>query len=288
MKHLGAKVGKFLLGAAVLSLASWAGVTGAQSRTPTPDTEEIRIIELQGKVEIMPAGATTWVLTTTNQPLHSFDRLRTWTNSRVSLLWSVQSVVPLGALTEIEVLPAQDRVALPGLHMMRGLLSFFHRDRPGRIRVITRGGANASINGTEFALAVDSHNGQELATLSVIDGEVEFGNGQGPPLILTNLQQAVAEPGKAPIRTRGFDANNILQWCFYYPGVLDPDELQLSADEKRSLNNSLTAYRAGDVLQALAKFPSPRQSASDAEKVYYAALQLSVGQAGQAGDALVH
>jgi len=41
---------------------------------------------------------------------------------------------------------------------------------------------------------------------------------------------------------------------------------------------SITAYRAGDLLAALAKYPASRQPGSDAERVYYAALLLSVGQ----------
>jgi len=284
MRHLGANVGRFLLGAAALSLVGWAGPAGAQSRTRSPDAEGIRIIGLQGNAEIMPAGATTWVLTTTNQPLHSSDRLRTGSSSRVSLLWSDQSVVTFGALTEIEIQPPQDRDALPGLHVMKGILSFFHRDRPGRIRVITRG-AVAGIEGTEFVLAVHSPNGQERTTLSVIDGRVQFSNDQGA-LTLTNSEQAVAEPGKAPARTARFIVNNILQWCFYYPAVLDLEELRLSADEEQALNESLTAYRAGDLLQAIAKYPAARQPASDAEQLYHAALLLSVGQAEQTEAAL--
>jgi Tfp pilus assembly protein PilF len=284
MRDLCAKVGLLLLGAAAFILVSAAGSAGAQSRTRTPEAEEIRVIGLQGTAEIMPAGATSWVLTTTNQLLHASDRLRTGSSSRVWLLWSDQSVVDFGALTEIEILPPQDRNALPGLHLVKGLLSFFHRDQPGRIRVITRG-AVAGIEGTEFVLSVDSPNGPERTTLSVIDGQVQFSNGQGA-LVLTNSQQAVAELGKAPVRTAGFIANNILQGCLYYPAVLDPEELRLSADEEQALHESLTAYRAGDLLQALAKYPAARQPASDAEKVYSAALLLSVGQAEQAEAAL--
>jgi Tfp pilus assembly protein PilF len=284
MRHLGANVGQFLVGAAVLSLVSWAGPAGAQSISRTSDAKEIRIIGLQGKAEIMPAGATSWVLTTTNQPLHSSDRLRTGSSSRVWLLWSDQSVVDFGALTEIEILPSQDQDALPGLHMIKGLLSFFHRDKPGRIRVITRG-AVAGIEGTEFVLAADSPNGQERTTLSVIDGRVQFSNGQGA-LVLTNSQQAMAEPGKAPARTAGFIVNNILQWCFYYPAVLDLEELRLSADEEQALIESLTAYRAGDLLRALAQYPSERHAVSAAERLYHAALLLSVGEAEKTETAL--
>src|SRR6185437_9021120 len=39
----------------------------AQPLTTSRNTNQIRIVELQGTVEISPAGATTWVLTQTNR-----------------------------------------------------------------------------------------------------------------------------------------------------------------------------------------------------------------------------
>lgn len=260
------------------------GAASGQPATPAPATNEIRIVELQGRVEISPAGATTWVLTRTNQILHPFDRLRTGADSRVAVRWSNESVVLFGALTELEILPPHQQDAQSGLHLIRGVVSFFHRDEPGRIRVITRG-AVAGVEGTEFALAVTSANGTERTTLSVIDGEVRFGN-QFATLVLTNGQQAVAEVDAAPVRTAGFVANNILQWCFYYPAVLDPSEVPFTAEEQNELARSLAAYRAGDLLDALAKYPASRAPASDAERVYYAALLLSVGQVERAEDML--
>src|SRR5438445_4182854 len=258
-------------------LATWSGTLCAQ--TTTHVTNEIRIAELVGTVEVSPAGATTWVLTRTNHLLHPFDRLRTGVNSRVALRWSDQSIVPFGASTELEILPPHSPEAESGLHLVRGIISFFHRDTPGRIRVITRG-AVAGVEGTEFVLAITGANDAELATLSVIDGKVRFFNEQGT-LVLTNGQQAVAELGKAPLRTAGFVANNILQWCFYYPAVLDLADLPLTLEAQNILSESLEAYRAGDLLAALAKYPASRQPTSDPERIYYAALLLSVGQVEQ-------
>ena len=236
-------------------------------------TNEIRIVELQGTVEVAFGTAAAWAPAQTRQILHPFDRLRTGANSRVALLWSDRSVVSFGALTEVEVLPPDSVDAQCGLHLLRGVLSFFHRDKPGRIRVITRG-AVAGVEGTEFAMTVDDTN---RTTLSVIDGQVRFGNEQAT-LLLTNGQQAVAEPGKAPVRTAGFIANNVLQWCFYYPAVIDPADLPFTPEEQKILAKSLQAYRSGDLLAALAQYPAGRQPGSDLERVYYAGLLLSVGQ----------
>jgi tetratricopeptide (TPR) repeat protein len=242
-------------------------------------TNEIRILELQGTAEVFFAGATRWTIAPTNQTLLPGDRLHTGTNSRVMLHWSDESVASFGALTEIEILPPHDADALSGLHLLDGILSFFHRDKPGRIRILTRG-AVAGVEGTEFVMAVDTKRDTQSTTLSVIDGIVQFTNEYGA-LILTNKQQATTELGKAPARTAGFIVNNVLQWCFYYPAVLDLRDLPLTSGEQQALAPSLAAYRSGDLLQALAKYPPSREPASDADDIYHAALLLSVGQVGE-------
>jgi tetratricopeptide (TPR) repeat protein len=273
--NLQLKNGRFpLLG---IGLTIWLICTAqsafSQSVSAAVGTNEIRIVELQNVVEVSPAGARTWVLTQTNQLLHPGDRLRTGPNSRVALRWADESVVPFGASTELEVLSPDATDSQPGLFLVRGVLSFFHRDKPGHIRAMTRG-ALAGIEGTEFVLRVDD---ADRTTVSVIDGKVRFGNSQAT-LVLTNGEQASAQIGQPPVRTAGFTANNVLQWCFYYPAVLDPVDLPLSADEQNALVDSLSAYRSGDLLAALAKYPANRQPGSDAERVYYAALLLSVGE----------
>ena len=257
------------------------GLVRVHGATASQTTNEIRIVELQGTVEISPAPATSWVLTQTNQVLRPLDRLRTGARSRVALRWSDQSIVSFDASTEIEILPPHARQAQAGLRLLKGVLSFFHRDEPGRIRVLTRG-AVAGVEGTEFVLSVDA---AERTTLSVIDGRVHFGNGTDS-LVLTNGEQAVAELGQPPRRTPGFLANNLLQWCFYYPAVLDLAELPLPPEAQSALGDSLAAYRSGDLLTALSRYPAARPPASEMERVYYAALLLSVGQVGEAETAL--
>lgn len=227
-------------------------------------------------MEISPAGSTGWSPARADQILRPFDRLRSGANSRGALLWSDKSVVPFGASTELEILPPHADGAQSGLHLLRGIVSFFHRDQPGRIRIITRG-AVAGVEGTEFVLAV---NDADLTTLSVVDGRVKIGNDFGA-LSLTNGEAATVEPGQAPVRTAGFIANNLLQWCFYYPAVLDPDDVQLTADEQKDLAPSLADYRAGDLPAALAQYPTNRPDASDNERVYHAALLLAVGEVAQ-------
>ncbi|HUB86731.1 MAG TPA: TonB-dependent receptor, partial [Verrucomicrobiae bacterium] len=252
--------------------AAWGGISSAQPVAGNQSTNAVQIMEFQGSVEISAAGTTTWTPAQARQILRPFDRLRTAANSRVAIRWSNQSVINFGATTEIEILPPAASDDQSGLHLLRGIFSFFHRDQPGHIQIITRG-AVAGVEGTEFVMDV---NGTDATTLSVVDGRVKFGNAQAT-LVLTNGQQAVAEPGQAPVLTAGFIANNLLQWCFYYPAVLDPNDLQLTAAEQKNLAGSLDAYRAGDLPEALKKFPVSGAAASDAVNIYHAALLLSVG-----------
>jgi Tfp pilus assembly protein PilF len=214
--------------------------------------------------------------TQTNQALHVADRLRTGADSRAALRWSGNSVMQVGPLTELEIMPhpAEEE---PGLHLLHGILSFFHRDKPGHIRIITRG-VTAGVDGTEFVLEETGAGDAERTVLSVIDGKVSLTNAVAA-VTVTNGQQAVAMPGRAPELTRGFMANNLLQWCFYYPAVLDPNDLPLSAAEEAALTPSLSAYRAGDIVGALASYPTNVAAQSDNARLYRAALLLSVGEA---------
>src|SRR5262249_52004921 len=147
------------------------GAAPSQAQTGARTSEEIRIKALQGTAEISPAGAATWVFTTTGQLLHPGDRLRIGPNSRATLLWSDQSAVTLDPFAEIEILPPHLPGAQTGLNLFKGILSFFHRDQPGRIRAITRSGT-AGVDGTEFVLVVESINNVERTTVYVIDGKV--------------------------------------------------------------------------------------------------------------------
>ena len=79
---------------------------------------------------------------------------------------------------------------------------------------------------------------------------------------------------------------DLIQWCLYYPAVLDVDEAGLAAAEQQALAESISAYRQGDLLQALEKYPVGREPATAAETVYLAALILSVGDVKQTEDRL--
>ncbi|HEY3855664.1 MAG TPA: TonB-dependent receptor [Verrucomicrobiae bacterium] len=276
--NIRAKLSSIACNIAVTLIVQWMMTTDAEAGgTKT----EIQVVSVQGQVTVSNLESAAWRQIRENQFLNLGDSVRTGANSRAVLRWSDQSVMYFDALTEAEVLPPNTSFSQSGLHLVKGIISFFHRDQPGRIQ-ITTSGAVAGVDGTEFVLGV---NESKRTTLSVIDGKVSFGNARAT-IILTNGQQAFIEPGKLPVHTSGFIANNILQWSFSYPAVLDLDDLTFTQQESDLLKESLNSYRNGDLLVALEKYPASYKAKSDSVHIYRAALLLSVGQIGEVETAL--
>ncbi len=231
------------------------------------------LLTVSGKVEVAPRGETVWTAGHTSQVLKLGDRLRTGKNSRATLQLSTLSVLRVYELTTLEIQPPEQPGRRAVLDLESGAAYFFNRDKPSETQFRTPS-ASGAIRGTEFNIAVAGNGRMELALL---DGQVDLTNNQGTLQVQTG-EKAVVEPGQAPAKSPLIDAVNIIQWTLYYPAILDPDELELSADIKEALGPSLDAYRSGDLLQALAKYPEGRAAASESERVYRAALLLAVGQ----------
>lgn len=259
-------------------LAAWAGPVYAQPAVSSPLTNVIRILEIQGTVEIARAGALTWDPAYTNQVLHSGDRGRTRERSQVLLHLRDLSLVRYGERSEftLQAPPPASKESVV-VNFLRGLGYYFSRERPGQARFNSRS-ASAAVRGTEFVIEVDDN---DRMGVTLLDGEVELSNNLGSTNLVSG-EQGVAEPGRPPSKTAVLDARNVIQWLLYYPAVLDLRDLPLTPDERQILSESLAAYRSGDLLVALARYPAARQPQSDAERIYYAALLLSVGQVTQA------
>src|SRR5438094_4295691 len=243
---------------------------------PSKGTSESVLLTLEGKVEVSPAGATSWSAARTNQLLQIGDRLRTGLRSRATLRLSDKSVLRVNELTTLKLQPPPEKNNAPVLDLTSGATYFFSREKPATVEFRTPL-ASGAIRGTEFNLAVGAH-GRNV--LSLLDGHHAL-NGERREIDLKTGEQGIVEPGQAPRKTAVIDAINIIQWCLYYPAVLDTDELGLSSGVKQTLAASLSAYRNGDLLQALASYPEDRQPDSDPERIYRAALLLAVGQVEQ-------
>ena len=255
------------------ALAAGASNSSGQNRpSATTPTNYVIILSTEGtNVSVAVNRATNFQRASPQQRLYPGDRIRTGERSRALLLMFGKSVVRLHEETDLtlEQPPDADR---PGIiTVLKGILYLLHRDKPGwlRFQSVT---ASAGTRGTEFNLEVEEATGKMILTM--FEGEAELRTAEGP-IVLSSEQQGEAVPGRIPRSTAVVNAMNVIQWCLYYPGVLDPAELKL--DAAAELGPSLDAYRAGDLLEALALYPHGRPPASHDEQVYLAALQLAAG-----------
>ncbi|HEY2952399.1 MAG TPA: FecR domain-containing protein, partial [Verrucomicrobiae bacterium] len=272
-----------------MSLA-WLVLLGAAlvetlpAQAPTPvraGTNGIQLLVVVGKVEILRGGRK--IAAAAGDGLRVGDRVQTLELSKATILLSNGTTKQMDEFSAFEVRTPGAQNKKADYNFFKGIYYFFHRDKPGEYQIHTPT-VSAVVRGTEFMLKVD----EAITTLSLIDGEVQMTSLADPADVITlkNGEEGVGEQGQKLRKTAGLLANNLVQWALYYPGVLDVDELGLTAAEKNVLSDSLAAYEEGDVLQAVEKYPEGRAPASDAEKVYRAALFLAVGRVEKAEAAL--
>ena len=229
------------------------------------------VIETEKTVEAQTRGAA-WKAAAAGAKLNTNDRLRTRQFSRALVQVTDFGMVRLDELTTIEISPAYLNDPARDLEVKRGGIYFLNRDKPQEMRIRTAA-ANGALKGTEFAMRVVDGK----TTVAMFEGELLLSNAQGRLLLKSN-EAAVAEVGRAPRSVPMIEAVNIIQWCLYYPGVLDPVEIGIGKSA------AFDAYRAGDLPRALASMKGGARSSG--ERLFRAALILSSGQVEQARAAL--
>ncbi len=242
---------------------------GAQT---TENGASAALLSKENIVDVAPGNAG-WTPATVGQSLSIHDRLRTGEDSRAAVRMTDLSVLRIDELTTIEITPPSSASDKPGLNVKDGATYFFSREKSREMRIETPA-ANGAMRGTEFVVRVAA-NGS--TTLTMLDGEVELSNAQGS-VVVTSGEQAKVEVGGRPRKTAVLEAMNVIQWCLYYPGVLDLKELGYS----REANTSISAYNEGDLLKALAAYGHHTQSSWNADSVYHAGLLLAVGRVDKA------
>jgi len=248
-------------------------VTLAQSSgTAGTNTDQSTLIEAAGQVEILSSAKTNWQTGVVGTVLVAGDRVRTREYSRAAVQLSDRSVIRLDERTTLELLPPRHaekkRFGLPD-----GAIYFFDREKPTDVEFDTPLAAGA-IRGTEFMLAMAQQ--QQKVRLALIDGAVSLDTRDGE-LALERGQNVEWIAGQPPTKTALVNVNGAIQWALYYPAVLNPDDLSLTAAENSELAEVLASYRAGDLLSALARWPGS-SIASPGVQTFRAALLLSVGQ----------
>jgi Flp pilus assembly protein TadD len=238
--------------------------------------ETTAVLSIEGKVEVAAAGTVNWMIARTNQILHAGDRLRTDANSRALLRSSKLGQLRVRESSLLTIAAPKEAGDRPVLELLKGFFYFFNRDKAIEVDLHNRM-ASATTRGTEFLVEA----AEDRMEVTVFEGGVDLRNDAGL-VTLSSGEQGLAAAGQAPRRTAKIEAANLIQWCLYYPAILDADELGLNETEKAVLHDSLTAYRRGDAVGALRSYPENRRPRSEAERVYRAALSLSVGEVEQA------
>ena len=210
-----------------------------------------------------------------DDPLTVRDILHTGLKSRATVRLNDREQLRVGQTTDLQLLGLQ----VPGgqgepreISLKRGLVYIFSREPEQRVNIKTLAG-NGALRGTQMMAEVRGNR----ALFAVFEGEMDLSNPKGK-LTLKPGEFGEMRPGQAPRKTAVLEAKNILQWALYYPAVLDPTELGLTAGEEAKIAASLEAYRSGDLLGALEKYPLDRRPGSQAARVYRAGILLAVGR----------
>ncbi len=219
-----------------------------------------------------------WIKAQVGQKLNYRDRVRTGEFSRATIHLPNDSVMRINELTTITLKPPKKTTGKPGIDLRKGALYFFSRNQPDEYEFGTPT-ATGAIKGTEFELHLDSE-GNTVMTL--FDGEVDLSNAQGS-IALVSGEQGTVKSGLPPIKTAVINAVNIIQWCLYYPAVIDVDEISFSQKEMSAFTASIESYRKGNILEALARYlASGAKAESEASRIYAAGLFLATGQVNKA------
>ncbi|HEY1173360.1 MAG TPA: FecR domain-containing protein [Verrucomicrobiae bacterium] len=247
------------------AVSSWVLVLSGQAQSA-------RLVSVEGSVSWQRDGSTVWQPAQTNLALNVGDRVRTGVRSRAAIQFTDRSVKRLFE-SSIFRLDSPGTNSAAAYQMESGKGFFKSAEPAGRIQIRTRT-VSATIRGTEFQIEIAEDGTTKLA---LIDGLVDLENPSGE-LSLAAHEIALAKPGAPPQKLPGLFTQGMVQWCLYYPGVLDLAELPLDSTQRQTLSLSMAAWKAGDLAGALQAWPADRRPKGDAEKVYLAALLLTVGQ----------
>lgn len=266
----------------MMLVTAWT-LVAQTNKTANPPASTFRVVLNSGNtnVFVQRSGASVWDPAYDGQLLNAGDRIQTRANTRIVLVGPDGATLRVGEFSDLEIQSEAESKSGLSLMAYRARLYFFHRGNPTDLKLRTRTAA-AAVRGTEFNFQADEAG---VAQIALTDGSVSLSNANGA-VLLGNGEQGIASPGHPPTKTAVIEAVNIIQWCLYYPAILDLDDLRFETEAPDELKQSLARYREGDLLLALAACPAAKQPISDSETIYRSALLLAVGKAEESGSLL--
>jgi tetratricopeptide (TPR) repeat protein len=240
--------------------------------------ESCQVLECLNKVEWRPADGD-WAPVANGMPLALGSLLRTGEFSRVSIQLPGGSIVRLNELSAVVLQAAPDGITTQRMQLLQGALYLFNRQYPAEVDVVS-GHANGAIRGTEFVATVPATGGLRL---DVIAGVVDLTQ-EGVTLRLENGESGEALPGAPPVILQGIELLRQVQWCLYYPEVLDVSQLTAPPETGNWWPAAVAAFQRGTPLLAWQLIPQRERDdpGSDASALLLASIALSAGQVVQA------
>jgi tetratricopeptide (TPR) repeat protein len=270
----GRRMGSRKLISLVLSMAPLAAVWA----------QDADILMMVGRGEVRVAGQTTWQLASVQQKLEAGSFVRTPEGGQMALLLRDQTQVRLNQNTVLEIKSVQSGEQATELSLVQGRLwaqvkqlskgglrAVSSLVRPQQVRVVTPT-ATVGIRGTDWELVVGD---QGATTVTVLSGEVEMSNPLGQVLVGPN-EQAVAEAGKAPVKSLLSNARDRVQWVTAYR----PSPQRWLPDTPPALSGVVQDIAAGEYARALTRLEADR--ASPGAALLLADMYLYLGRANDA------
>ena len=238
-----------------------------------------KVVSIQGIAEqrVLTNSQETWQAVQSGTTFCPQDVLRVRENSRVALILSNDTVVRLDENTTItftNISPDIDST----FDLKAGIAHFISRVKHA-FKVITPF-VNASIEGTEFVVAVST----DQAQVTVFEGKVRMANSQGELLLLPG-QSAIAKKDQAPVLNTTIKPHDAVQWALYYPSVIDSADtkVKLPPQWQDKFQQSLAATAKGDTSGALTAIENLPDTLIEASVyTYRAGLFLAVGRVDKA------
>jgi tetratricopeptide (TPR) repeat protein len=188
------------------AMRKWALVFGCLA-TAGVQAGIAEIVGLTGTGEYRPEGESKWRAAQLKTALEPAWWVRTGAASTMALLVDPQTQVRLAAnsIFQLKKEDKPDKGSGALLNLRQGRA--WSQSKQATLRMETPS-AIAAIHGTDWEMAVDADGN---STLTVLHGEVSFGNAHGT-VTVGNGEQALAEPGKAPVKRVLANPADRVQW----------------------------------------------------------------------------
>ncbi|MBF0339848.1 MAG: TonB-dependent receptor [Magnetococcales bacterium] len=240
----------------LLLILGWMPVVSHAAEAPA----SARIVDLEGEVEFILDQKSAWKPARAGEELHAGDMIRTGPLSRVSLLMADESLIKLKESSDFvidEVAPSSywnletaKQEKPPSINseftLKKGGAWFLNKNREVAITFKTPT-AEVGVRGTELVVQLDPAQTLQVAAL---EGSARIANSQGE-LVIASGEEAVTQPGGAPVKQLLLHPENVVQWVITVPAFFTPRDLQLSGPgwqelEKGRIKEALEIFSRND------------------------------------------